>query len=57
MKAYYLIASLAVAALSGCAYYQTPPVAYTAPAVVTTPSAPRTTPADVAPAGSAGIVR
>ena len=56
MKAYYLIASIAVAALSGCAYYQTPPVAYTAPAVVTTPST-TVTPAYVAPAGSAVIVR
>jgi hypothetical protein len=54
MKAYYLIGALAVATLSGCAYYSTPPVAYQ-PAVVTTPSV-AVTPGYVAPSGTV-IVR
>jgi hypothetical protein len=56
MKAYYVIASLAAIALGGCTVYPTAPVAYTQPAVVTTP-APTVAPAYVAPAGSAVIVR
>jgi hypothetical protein len=55
MKAYYLLASLAAIALSGCAVYPTP-VAVQQPTVVTTP-ATTVTPAYVAPAGSAVIVR
>ena len=55
MKAYYLLASLAAIALSGCAVYPTP-VAYTQPTVVTAP-ATTVAPAYVAPSGSAVIIR
>ena len=50
MKAYYLIASIAAIALSGCAYHAAPPVAYQ-PALVTSPSV-AVAPAYVAPAGT-----
>jgi hypothetical protein len=49
MKALYVIASLTAIALSGCAYYSSPPVAYTTPSVAVSP-------AYVAPAGTV-IVR
>ena len=49
MKALYVIASLTAIALSGCAYYSPPPVAYTTPSVAVSP-------AYVAPAGTV-IVR
>lgn len=57
MKAYYVIASLAAMALGACTVYPTAPVAYTQPAVVTTPATTTVTPAYVAPSGSAVIVR
>jgi hypothetical protein len=55
MKALYVLASLTAIALSGCAYYSTPPVAYTTPYVVTSPSV-AVSPAYVAPSGTV-IVR